>query len=196
MCSWDIAASQQSCLQYLQNLSFNTESEVHISKRGLLVSPKKGKPHYQQCARAERKHLEHTSPWQGQPWKIWWRTQQSGALQNSTILSISMRAVIRYNSERVQMEADPKLNRSFSMRHKVDFRSFQYLSSPDESQDRKGLAVLMLLSLLVGGADQADLSSLVEEAVTWVLLLSCAKSLLAAVSIPPETAETASILAA
>lgn len=44
MCSWDIAASQQSCLQYLQNLSFNVESEVHISKRGFLVSPKKESP--------------------------------------------------------------------------------------------------------------------------------------------------------
>lgn len=109
---------------------------------------------------------------------------------------ISTRAVIRYNSERVQIEADPKLNRSFSMRHKVDFRSSQYLSSPDESQDKKGLNVLVLLSLLAGGADQAGLSSLVEEAVIWVLLLSCAKSFLAAVSIPPETAETASILAA
>lgn len=82
------------------------------------------------------------------------------------------------------------------MRHKVDFRSSQYPSSPDESQDKKGLAVLVLLSLLAGGADQAGLSSVVEEAVTWALLLSCAKSFLAAVSIPPGTAETVSILAA
>lgn len=109
---------------------------------------------------------------------------------------ISTRAVIRYNSERIQIEADPKLNHSSSMRHKVDFRSSQYPSSPDESQDKKGLAVLVLLSLLAGGADQAGLSSVVEEAVTWALLLSCAKSFLAADSIPPETAETVSILAA